>query len=162
MHRWRPPTTKEDFRPRLKRVVTPWIGTPYRAGHQMPGVGTDCVRFVCGVLDAMCKRPPVSFETLPFDASLHNREGAVASMLAIRQRFRPNSMVPTDFLEPGDIVLSGPSGVAHALLVGWEPNEFWHASHMAGGVVRSGLSYFKDHPIGYVIRSDDREGWAHD
>lgn len=159
---WRKPTVT-DYRHRLQRILYEWHGTPYRAGWQLKKVGTDCVRFTCGVLDELCHREATEIETLPFDASLHDREGAIRGMLAIRQRFRPNEQVKDEFIEPGDILVVGPKGSpGHAMLVGCQPHHYWHASSIARQVVRSGEDYFHLQEVFAVIRYGMREGWRHE
>jgi cell wall-associated NlpC family hydrolase len=156
---WRPPTTTKDFRPALTALIEKWKGTPYRRGQQCPGVGVDCVGFVCGMLDGLTGRSPTQFDRFPSDTAFHTREGAIAAIYAIRDRFRPNSTILDEFMEPGDVVLVGPGGAgSHAMLVGNGPHEFWHAS--MAGVVKAGSNYFGENKIHGVIRADEREGWA--
>lgn len=159
---WRLAPGVADYRPRLDAINARWRGTPYRAGQQVAGVGVDCMRYVCAVLDELHRRPASPVDAIPPDAAMHDREGAIAAMHAMVSRFRPCEFVHDEWLEPGDVVLVGPKlgAPGHALLVGTEPHVYWHASSEAGSVCRVGSSYLERHPIGYVLRSSARKGWA--
>lgn len=126
---------------KLGAELESWEGTPYRPGMQMKGVGADCVRFVCAVLDFMRGGECIDFATLPQDSAMHTREGAVSVMRKIRQLYMPNKPIHDGSLEPGDIIVVGPSdgGPGHALIVGHRRNEIWHATNV--NVHRTGLQF---------------------
>lgn len=158
---WRPVTgppftLARLFEARLEQVLRSWEGTPYMAGQQLRGVGVDCVRFVAAVLDELLGRAPTPIETLPPDASLHNRVGAICGMRAIRKRFMPNAPVQDGPLEPGDIVVTGPvsGGPGHAMIVG-SSRVLWHSS--ARSVHWTGLRPPKGHKVWRVYRMHDEE-----
>ena len=58
----------------LEAAAQQWVGTPYRPGHQQPGVGCDCRSFVLGVLDELYGTR-TELELLPEDASLASTRG---------------------------------------------------------------------------------------
>jgi hypothetical protein len=94
---------------RLGAILLRWEGTPYRPGQQKEKAGVDCVRFVAAVLDEL-RGTSTPIETLPPDAAMHTREGAIASMLNIKRAFMPCELVGDNSLEPGDVLVTGPPG----------------------------------------------------
>lgn len=126
---WRPlPPEDEAFGKKLATVLAAWQGTPYHEGQQAPGLGVDCVRFVCAVLDEMLLRERTPISTLPPDAAMHNRAGALGVMKKIASLY-PHVTVEDESLEPGDVVVVGPrnGGPGHAMIVGTQKNVLWHA-----------------------------------
>lgn len=125
---------------RLEAILAGWAGTPYMAGQAQRGVGVDCVRFVCAVLDEL-QGVVREVATLPSDAAMHTRRGAIGVMRTIRKRFAPNDPVRDGSLEPGDVIVVGPSdgGPGHAMIVGTRKNELWHST--GRNVHRSGLAF---------------------
>lgn len=119
-----------EYETRLAAILASWNGTPYMAGQQCRGVGVDCVRFVCAVLDELYRQEPVPIETLPSDAALHARESAIGAMKKIRDCYMPNDAIEDGTMEPGDILVTGPAngGPGHAMIVGTRPNQLWHAA----------------------------------
>lgn len=147
---------------RLAAILSEWDRTPYRPGKQKKGMGADCVRFVCAVLDEISGRPPVAIETLPQDAAMHTREGAIRTMRLIRRLYWPNDAVRDGSLEPGDVIVMGPAdgGPGHALIVGPQPNTIWHATHLR--VQRTGLRILTDGRarVFRVYRMRCRSSWV--
>ncbi len=153
------------LRNRVDRVVLVWRGTPYVAGQRTPGPhgGVDCVRFVCSIWDALGHRQATQFTELPHDTAFHDKEAAIKAMHEIAKLF------PCDLIQdwekggfmPGDILLVGPKNGApgHAMIVGGTPCHYWHVVQGIG-VVRTGVSYFKQFPVRYVVRSRERESWG--
>lgn len=154
-----PPYTKARlYEARLEAALVSWEGTPYMRGQQLRGVGVDCVRFVAAVMDEVLGRPRTPIETLPDDAALHDRVGAICGMKRLRKLFWPNKPIPLDApLEPGDIVVTGPEngGPGHGMIVGARPNTIWHSSGTS--VHWTGLRPPKGHKVFRVYRMDDEE-----
>lgn len=149
---------------RLSEVLQAWDGTPYLIGQQARGVGVDCVRFVCAVLDELAGTPPVAVETLPQDAAMHTRSGAIATMKLIVKRYEPNERVTDGTIEPGDIlVASAPGGgPGHAMIAGARRNVLWESS--GDGVRRVGLGYLLagtgPWKLEHVYRPRNKETWV--
>lgn len=125
---------------RLGEVLRSWDRTPYHAGWAAKGQGVDCVRFVCAVLDELHgTRTPLS--TLPPDASLHDARGSAAALRTIRALFPEHETVRSGPLQPGDVLVTGPSdgGPGHAMIAGPLRNSLWHST--GRGVQRTGLRY---------------------
>lgn len=143
------------YEQRLGAILENWRHTPYMIGQQVRGVGTDCVRFVCAVLDETFHRGPTPIVTLPDDAALHTRAGAVAGMRRIRELYMPNDPIEDGSLEPGDVIVTGPhgGGPGHAMIVGPKSNEIWQAS--AAEVHVTGLG-FSTTRVFRVYRMSDR------
>ena len=148
---------------KLEEVLASWQGTRYWPGQCSKGVGVDCVRFVCSVIDELSgKSHEEEVSTLPQDSAMHNRAGAIATMRTIKNRFRPIKKITDGSLEPGDIVVTGPvdGGPGHGMIVGPRKNEIWHATHTR--VQRTGVSVIskgKDQ-IFAVYRCQDRDQWV--
>lgn len=150
------PVLADHFEERLATILEKWRGTPYMAGQQCLGAGVDCVRFVAAVLDELYHRAPVPIATLPPDAALHSREGAIAGMKRIRELYMPNDAIEDGSIEPGDVLVTGPrnGGPGHAMIVGPRPSELWHA---AGDAVHmSGLGFAGETKVFRVYRMRDR------
>lgn len=113
------------FETRLGLILASWEGTPYLRGQQVKGTGTDCVRFVFGVLDELYEKT-TKVSTLPDDASLHNRERCMLVMRILRRQY-PAERVESKQLQPGDVVVTGRAGPGHVLIVGPQKNTIWQA-----------------------------------
>lgn len=118
---------------RLRLALESWLGTPYREGDQMQGIGVDCVRFVCGVLDEMYGYQRELPRNLPSDRALHDREGAIAAMHRLLTLY-PADEILDKAVEPGDILVWSPSGggPGHAMIAGPDPSILWHVEPSAG------------------------------
>ena len=145
---------------KLLQVCEKWEGTPYMSGQCMPGVGVDCVRWICAVLDEM---HGVRSEVPPTirDRAMHDREGALALVETVRG-FYPGSkqLDPQDRqVEPGDVLLTGHprGGPGHAILVGPLPNTLWQAT--AGGVHWGGLGLLHTYQHLHAILRPDKSSW---
>jgi cell wall-associated NlpC family hydrolase len=153
---WRPLTL-----PALERVLLSWEGTPYMVGQQAKGAGVDCVRFVAGVLDELRGRAtPVA--TLPNDAALHNRAGAVAAMRRILELQRPWVPVEDGTVEPGDVLVWAPrgGGPGHATIAGGERFVLWESS--VSGVRRTAIGAMLVHgawAFSGAFRPTDKTSW---
>lgn len=144
---------------RLRFALQGWEGTPYREGDQMQGIGVDCVRFVCGVLDEMYGYRRELPRNLPSDRALHDRDGAIAAMKQLRRLYEPVTEVTDGKVEPGDIVVSGPrgGGPGHALIAGFDPFTLWHVDP-AAGVCSTGIA-LTDMDIFEILRPSDKHLW---
>lgn len=145
---------------RLMKIMLEWEGTPYMSGQQMKGVGVDCVRFVCGVLDECYGTKTLTPRDVQ-DVALHNRKGAIRTMRAMRKLF-PNHQKVTDLVvEPGDVIITGErsGGPGHAIIVGAEENTLWQA--MYHGVQRCGLGLIQDYQrVFRIYRFKDKHTWV--
>lgn len=138
-----------------------WRGTAYGVGQQCRGVAADCVRFVCGVLDAL-RGTKTPLKTLPPDTCFHDSAKAVAGMERIRALFAPTDEVTNGVIQPGDVIVTGPAGAgpSHAMIVGTDPNTAWHCAALGGrgGVTVTGIRgvYVLGHRIFMVYRLRER------
>ena len=113
---------------RLEDVIMPWKGTPYMTGQQICGVGVDCVRFVCAVLDDLYGMRRQGVEHMPYDTCLHNPEGARRVMKKVLSRYDHETLNTFRSVEPGDILMVGVNGApGHAMIIG-KRNQLWHQS----------------------------------
>lgn len=146
---------------RLARILGSWEGTPYLHGQRHKGVGCDCVGATVGVLAEWMQWKVPQFKTLPPDAALHDREGAIKALLAIRRALPPHSQVEhAKSAQPGDVLITGHTngGPGHAIIVGTDRNTLWQATKSAG-FVRCGWALPPEHCRLYaVLRFDDLSG----
>ena len=155
---------KDRFLSKLRKELLSWEGTPYRENTCVKGMGVDCVRFVCAVLDHMQNGGNTDLPFLPQDASLHSPTSAKAAMRLIKSLYGPNYAVKDYTLEPGDVIVAGPEGggPGHALIVGDQPNQIWHSTGRR--VHRTGMSFYKTtaFPLIFrVYRHSDRRDWIY-
>jgi len=122
------PLADKRISTRITEVLSSWKGTPHIKGQQVKGEdgGVDCLRFVTGSLDELTGREYQRFNHLPPDSSMHVRSAAIAIMKSILEFYNPIERVTTDYLEDGDILVSGMKGPGHGMLVG--EGVLWHAS----------------------------------
>jgi len=158
--RWVP--GQDSVRAALERAIGKWQGTPYRVGQQSPGVGVDCVRFVCAVLDDVTGRT-TPIETLPQDASMHARTSAILTMKKIKQLYMPNAEVADGTIEAGDLLITAPEGggPGHVLIAGPKPWHLWEST--ATGVRRTGLGGLTTgaaQRLQYVYRITNKDTWV--
>lgn len=154
---WRP---LPEIEPRLQEVLHAWDRTPYHAGWQAPGLGVDCVRFVCGVLDAL-HGTSTPLATLPPDAAMHDPKGAARTMRLIRKSFPEHETIRSGHLEPGDVIVAGPAvgGPGHAMIAGYQRNTIWHSTGI--GVQRTGLGFVCSYHsrVFRIYRHKDKRSW---
>ena len=112
-----------------------WLGTKYVRGQSCKGAGVDCVGFVLGIINEMCRwGDRVKRVDFPQDASMHNPRGALAVMKQIADTFAPYERVEgTGIVEPGDVIVVGPQngGPGHGMIVGAQKNTIWHSTGRA-------------------------------
>ena len=148
---------------RLAQILAEWKGTPYCPNARIKGRqgGVDCVRFVCSVLDEFLQREAEPIYTLPPDAAMHTRAGALEVMRRIVRRYEPVTAVEDGTIKPGDVVVVGhpEGGPGHAMIAGTVPNTLWQASttcvHFTGlGLVAEQQKVFR------VYRIDEISKWS--
>lgn len=139
----------------LKAAIAPWVGTPYRPGHQQPGVGCDCRSFVLGVLDQLYGTQ-TALELLPEDAALHQPEVS-RSFLRKMARLWDVEKVTDNVLEPGDVIICAypGAGPTHVILSGPWPR-FYHATSDGVAMTSFGLSGLEFHSH---YRLPGKENW---
>jgi cell wall-associated NlpC family hydrolase len=146
---------------RLARILKSWENTPYLHGQRHKGVGCDCVGATVGVLAEWMRWEVPEFKTLPPDAALHDREGAIRALLAIRRALPAHSEIKNaQRAQPGDVLITGHTngGPGHAIIVGTERNTLWQATQSAG-FVRCGWALPPEYCKLYaVLRFDDLSG----
>jgi len=132
----------DEITARLETNFQRWEGTPYMAGQCMPGMGVDCVRFVCDVLDKMYDTHTEVPREIQ-DRSLHDPAGAQEVMDLIRSYYPDHVDLPAGdrCVEPGDIIITGNAqgGPGHAILVGTARNTLWQATSRAVRMCGLGL-----------------------
>lgn len=145
---------------RLGRILRSWEGTPYAAGGGYRGVAADCVRSTVLILSEWVRARVPHIETLPPDASLHSRWGAIRGLIRIRRALPEHVRLrhPTA-VQPGDVLITGhpAGGPGHSIIVGTERNTLWQATQSAG-FVRCGWGLPADYARLYaVLRFCDRK-----
>ncbi len=146
--------------PEVERVCSSWAGTPYKEGAFSRGVAVDCVHFMGCVFDELFKTSRVDqIKSLRGDVSLHDREGVLRAMRAVLTVY-PNERVRGLFLQPGDIVVTGPKngGPGHVMISGLR-GHLWHATS-AAGVSRTGYGLPSGHIYYSTFRPSGREVWS--
>lgn len=120
---WRP----TDHDERVLELLRGWQGTPYMEGSQVQGVGVDCFRFVCAVLDAL-EGSRTHVGHIPADQSLHDRRGAYTAFREVLKRYEPFEVVKDKVIEAGDVFITGPKhgGPGHAMIAGPNRGTIWH------------------------------------
>lgn len=156
MHRW----AENLILRRMAKILGGWENTPYQLGQNSQGVGTYCTAFVCSVLDALYGRQTTPMPEIPADAAMHCPETARAGLRWFMRRY-PCRRVEDGFVQPGDVLITGPSGggPGHAILVGPRENTLWQCSGRVG-VHFTGMSLPFPYVLHGVYRLDNRETWA--
>jgi hypothetical protein len=120
---------------RLARILASWEGTPYAEGQGYRSVGCDCVRATVLILAEWMRWTPPAIETLPPDAALHNKLGAIRALRGIRKSLPPHFRIRRPrVVEPGDVLITGApqGGPGHAIIVGTTENTLWQATRHSG------------------------------
>jgi hypothetical protein len=96
--------------------------------------------------------------SIPADASLHSREGAMAAFHQILVAFQPARKVSS--IQPGDVLIVGPAhgGPGHAMIVGCSPNVLIHAA--PSGVARTGIGFVEGYQKIFGIYRKDKSAWG--
>ncbi len=141
---------------RILQVVAPWTGTPYMSGQQMPGMGVDCYRFVCAVLDELYGEPnDLRKINIPHDTCMHNPSKAKAGMRKILERYPHEILQGVGEVQSGDIVVTGQNGApGHAMIA--LNMSFWHQSGIkVCSTSRQGMEW----PPVKICRPKNKESW---
>jgi len=161
---WREMSLPDPARQRsteaLAQAIYKWTGTPYMAGQCLPGVGVDCVRLICAILNDLRGHEVIPISTVPPDAALHNRETAIAAMRSLLKAYNPTK-VENRMIEPGDILVVSYSGggPGHGMLVGPVKNTLYHSD--GRGVVKTGMALpCEFQRVHGIYRLPDRQDWA--
>ena len=145
---------------RIQAACERWEDTPYMAGQQVPGMGVDCVRLVCGVMNELYGvKHDIPREIQ--DRSLHDPAGAqkVTDLICTYYADHVALNRADRCVEPGDVVVTGHGlgGPGHALLVGAEKNTMWQA--MRRQVRKGGLGLITHYQQIFVIYRPDKTLW---
>lgn len=145
---------------RLADVCQSWNGTPYMSGQQMKQIGTDCVRFVCAVMDELNG----IYHDIPRqiqDRSLHDPEGAHDVMTMIQSFYPAHTVLEKAdrCIEPGDVIVTGHGcgGPGHAIIVGARKNTLWQALRQS--VRMGGLGLLTHYQQIFIIFRPDKTLW---
>jgi hypothetical protein len=147
----------------LARELARWLRTPYAEGQGVPGRdgGTDCVRFVGGVLDSVRGRPRTPVRALRRGAAQHDHAAAAALMADLVELFVPMTAVRDGTYEPGDVVVLGlgGGGPQHLLLAGPARWSLWEAG--PSGVLPSSAARLTAPGVAVlrVWRPEDKGAW---
>lgn len=131
--KWEPGDGRVDER--LLTILREWEGTKHWKGQQIKGLYTDCLGFVCGVLDDLMGRPVAPPPAGAVDAGPESIRLLLDSYPLVEQAV-------CDSVVPGDVILIGPRGEAgrHAMIVGPERMSLWHCPGTSRScVTRTGL-----------------------
>jgi hypothetical protein len=147
----------------LKRVLLEWEGTPYFAGSAIKQGGVDCVRFICALFKELEGQPLNNeiIKLLPPDAAMHTKSGSIRVMKYILKLLDPIYEIVPPFVEPGDILVVGPTngGPGHAMIVSPWKNVLVHAG--TSEVCKTGFHLSVHYQkIFHVFRKGNRQCWA--
>ncbi len=155
------PGLVQKIEARLEAVLQSWKGTPYSLGQQFKGMGVDCVRLVCGVLDEMYRQPFQPVDVLSDDTAFHSRSEALKGFHTIMRMFPDHTAIRDHYVEPGDILICGSKfgGPGHAMIAGTSQSILWHTnSHF---VVKTGLAFPQAgmYHLHRILRANDKDRW---
>lgn len=164
LYRWHPINNRAIVR-RLDAAFAHWYRTPYMAGNRVRGVGTDCREFIVALLDEMFRRPePTTITRVSPDSGIHTNRLAAQALKEMLRAF-PASIIHTQDVEPGDIVVSKglccqPTRLKHAMIVATRPGVFWHCNNFNHS---SGVNCIPSTGVGEIVRiyrPHDKDQWA--
>ncbi len=141
---------------RIFEVVSPWKDTPYMPGQQCVGVGVDCYRFVCAVLDGLYGTSTDLKEiNIPHDICMHNPSKAKAGMRKILERYPHEILDGVDEVQSGDVVMTGQNDAPGHAMIALE-RSFWHQSGTKVCFTsRQGMTW----PLVKICRPLNKESW---
>lgn len=146
---------------RLDLILRAWENTPYVPNGQVKGMAVDCVRFLAAVLDELYRKSPTKVPVKAHDMAFNNRRGAMTAMKEFLRLYPYHRRIRDNWVEPGDVIVSGPmgGGPGHAIIVGPQENTVWQASGL--GIHFTGLASMPaTYRVFAVYRMLDRELWA--
>lgn len=129
------PLVDDSKQQHLRVILKSWEGTPYAAGSGVRGVASDCVRSTILVLSEWMRWAVPEIKTMPADASMHSRQGAMRGLHRIRRALPPHHRVrDSQTIQPGDVLITGPigGGPGHSIIVGAEAHTLWQSLPSAG------------------------------
>jgi hypothetical protein len=149
---------------RVGGVLQSWDGTPYMHGQAAKGVGVDCIRFVCAVLNELYGEQRASIPRLPQDTAMHNPKGAFRVLREVLRIYpEHDEVIETGVIEPGDVIITAKPGCGpgHSIFVGPDKNVLWHSvepmvCRVGIGEVGGGNPEFMPYR---VYRMRDKEKW---
>lgn len=139
-----------------------WMGTKYMSGQSLRGKYADCIGFVCRWLCDIRRIPAAEIPRIPSDTCFHSPETARAALHDLLRIYAPVEKVEDGWVEPGDIVITGPpgGGPGHVMLVGARENTLWHCNRSVG-VCQVGFSFIDDaQRLVAVYRPTDKADWT--
>ncbi len=145
---------------RISDICQEWEHTPYMSGQQVKGVGADCMRFVCGVMDELYGQKHEIPRQIQ-DQSLHDPKGAAEVLKMIQGYYLDlrTLEVGDRCVEPGDVIITGHGcgGPGHAIIVGARKNTVWQA--LKQSVRMGGLGLLTHYQQIFVIFRPDKKLW---
>jgi hypothetical protein len=131
----------------VKTQLRLWSKTKHMPGQAVPGVGVDCVRFVCSVLHGLTGL--VEWTSVPSQPPTALRH--LTSLRLTEERIWPDEGVM-----PTDILVAGPDKELHLYLACLVPNQWWHAG-FAGVYPTSTVKVKK--PLRRLLRPTGKSLW---
>ena len=100
--------TEAEFRQRIVDEAKSWIGTPYRLGSCLKGVGVDCAQFVAAVYKAAGIMPAEDkVEIFTHDWFLHTvEERYLLRVVKYARKMMETQVYQTTQASPGNLVLT--------------------------------------------------------
>lgn len=150
------------IRDRLQEVLVSWLGTPYREGQCVKGMGCNCVFLGAGVLDELFgmedrRKVPV----LDPEVSVWNDKKSWSVVRAMRTLWHGSDEV--DFIEPGDLLVcrgtdsrTSPANPGHLMIASADPNIIFETSKNLG-VYSTRLSHAR--PVIRIYRPRRKDLW---
>ncbi len=145
---------------RIEKACRRWQHTRYMAGQQVPDMGVDCVRLVCGIMDELYgvkHEIPRGIQ----DQSLHDPEGAQTVTDLLCEYYPDHTSLDNGdrCVEPGDVIVTGHAqgGPGHAILVGAQKNTLWQA--MRKQVRMGGFGLLEHYQRIFIIYRPDKTLW---
>lgn len=143
---------------RLMTVLLEWNSTPYHLFSQVKGVGVDCVRFLCGVLDEM-SGVDRDIDQLPPDVAFNHPRKARSAMRKILRLYDARPLEHHETAQSGDgfvVRNSNQGGPGHVLVYSSVPGRFYHATKR--GIAKAGVRDVYQSFVGR-FRMRDRSNW---
>jgi cell wall-associated NlpC family hydrolase len=145
------------------RACDRWLGTPWRAGQRVRGVGVDCVQFVAAVWDDLAGTR-TEVPRAPQDSGSHagGAVNAAGTLAALHRVHGVDQLTPagdgTLEVEAGDLLVLAfvpGGGPGHAAIVGARP----HIYHAAARDRVRRISPPPGAPVLHAYRPRNRDTW---